>query len=216
MCKAGASPPGAAGPASMARASQPGSSWPGCEPRRLPDGHRLEVRAVRVGITDRLHDRQPALFAELRETAERRMQPDVIVDRLQVLGLERELGPALVVDVVAVGDDGVEAVVAPVELDDDEDPSVGIALRAVGQGERGAGQEGRYGRAAGQERRASQAQAEQFASGRRHGRSSLSFVRRAGIPGNGALAGGPCAGRARLPSRPAARIRSLASVARSS
>src|SRR5262249_23573608 len=31
----------------------------GVEARRVPDGHALEVRAVRVRVADRLHDRQP-------------------------------------------------------------------------------------------------------------------------------------------------------------
>ena len=89
MCRAGASPPGAAGPRVDGPGQPAGFLLARMQPRGMPDGHRLEVRAVRVGIADRLHDRQPALFAELREAVERRMQPDVIVDRFQVLGFQR-------------------------------------------------------------------------------------------------------------------------------
>ena len=50
----------------------------------------------------------------------------------------------LAVVVVAVGDDGVQAVVAAVELDHDQDAALGRARTTGGQRGRGAGQEDRH------------------------------------------------------------------------
>ena len=51
----------------------------------------------------------------------RRVQADVVVDLDDLLLGEVQRRPGLVVEVVGVGNDGVEAVVAAGHLDDDED-----------------------------------------------------------------------------------------------
>ena len=55
------------------------------EPGRVPDGHRLEVRPVRIGIPDALDDRKLLPFEQLGEAAERWVQPDMVVDLVQPL-----------------------------------------------------------------------------------------------------------------------------------
>ena len=98
------------------------------EPGRLPDRHALEVRPVRVGIAHALHDRQPLLARAAWKSFERRMQTDVVVDFLDVRRRDLDRRPLLSIFVVAIGDDGVQAVVAAVELDDDEDAAASTAV----------------------------------------------------------------------------------------
>ena len=84
---------------------------------RLPDVHRLEVRAVGVGVADALHDRQLPLLPQRPEALHAGVQADVVVQADDhVLGLAQR-GPGLVVEVVGVGNDGVEAVVAAGHLE---------------------------------------------------------------------------------------------------
>jgi len=77
------------------------------------------------------------------------VQGEAVVELVQLGGGLLQLGPVLFVVVVLEGDDGVEAVVAAVELDDDQDVA-GVALgRLGGQQVGGVGQEGGHGGAAG-------------------------------------------------------------------
>ena len=60
---------------------------------RVPDVHRLEVRAIRVGIADALHDRQLPVFQQRRHALQARMQADAVVD-LEHAALRRAPGSA--------------------------------------------------------------------------------------------------------------------------
>ena len=89
-----------------------------------------------------------SILQQLGKPAERRVEGDAVVDLVQSLGGRQiDAGPMLLVEVVLVGDDGVEAVVAAVELDDDEHVAL-VRFRLRGQDGGGAGQEGRHGIAA--------------------------------------------------------------------
>ncbi len=91
---------------------------------RLPDLHRAEVRAVRVGIAHPLHDREAPALEELRHPSHRGMQADLGCDLVQLArGKPQRPAPA-VVAVDSVRDDGVQAVVAPQKLHDDQDSFV--------------------------------------------------------------------------------------------
>ena len=109
------------------------------------------MRAVRVRVADALHDGELPAFEQLREAGQRRVEADAVVDLRDGLCVEAQLRAVLAVVVVGVGGDGVQAVVAAVELQDDEDAAVGVALRLGGQGVGRAGEEGRHGGAAGQQ-----------------------------------------------------------------
>jgi hypothetical protein len=120
MCSAGASLTERPQPL-VQRAGQPaGPVGVGVQPARVPDGHRLEVRPVRVRITDALHDRQLPLLQELLQAGQGGMQPHAVVDPADLVLRYLQVRAVLAVVIVAVGHDGVQAVVAAVELQDDE------------------------------------------------------------------------------------------------
>ena len=127
---------------------------------RLPDVHGLEVRALGVRVADALHDRQLSLFPHRPEALHAGVQADVVVQAdHHVLGLAQR-GPGLVVQVVGVGNDGVEAVVAAGHLQHDQD----VVLARRGR-LRGPGHELRDHRAQGHQRRALQASGSETVDG---------------------------------------------------
>jgi len=82
------------------------------------------VGAVGVGIADALDDGGVAIIVEFLEGGEVGVQADVAVDLEDILGIVAESGAGAVVMVIGVGNDGVEAIIAAGELDDDEDGGV--------------------------------------------------------------------------------------------
>ena len=118
------------------------------EPGRLPDRHAAEVRAARVRIPDARNDRQPARFQQLPRVAHRRVQADLAVDLDQPL-LGQPDGLAVPgVPVVLERDDRVDAVVAAVELHDDQDAAVFLGAGGVRRPRQEAGQRRAPGRSA--------------------------------------------------------------------
>ncbi len=104
------------------------------------------------------------------------MKPNVVVDLLDLPCPDLDLGTPLAILVIAIRHHGVEPVVAPIELDHDEDPTLHVRHGTCGPGE-----EQRNGRAAGQERGRTQAQAKHLAACRVHwGAPSCCSVRRDG------------------------------------
>ena len=79
------------------------------------------MRALRVRVADALHDRQLPLLPHRPEASHRGVQPDVVVQANDVVPGLAERGPSLVVQVVGIGDDGVEAVIAAGQLQHDQD-----------------------------------------------------------------------------------------------
>ncbi len=79
---------------------------------RMPDIHRLEVGAIGIGIANSLHNRQLAFLEQPIERPQGGVQADGVVHAEDVLLLQSERGPGLVVQVVGIGDDGVQPVVA--------------------------------------------------------------------------------------------------------
>jgi hypothetical protein len=97
------------------------------------------VGAVGVGITDPLDDGQLAALQQLVEAAQGRVQAQLVVDTDHLLPGETEGRAGLVIQVVGVGDDGVQTVVAAIHLDDNQD---GVLAGLGGPG--GVGQELRH------------------------------------------------------------------------
>jgi hypothetical protein len=90
------------------------------------------VRAVRVRVADALDDGDLVLLEELlADLLEGRVQAQFVVDLDDLGRLNAEGRAELVVQVVAVRDDGVEPVVAAGHLDDDQD---GVLARLGGPG----------------------------------------------------------------------------------
>ena len=88
---------------------------------RLPDIHRSEMRLTRVRVADRLNDGQRLVLIQPGKSVERRMQADISVEFFDPVGRHFDGGPIFAVGFVLERDHGVQAVVAPGELHDDED-----------------------------------------------------------------------------------------------
>jgi hypothetical protein len=113
------------------------------------------------------------LLQQFGEPLERGVQPDMVVDLPHLGGGDLELGPPLAILVVPIRDDRIQAVVAAVELDHDQDPALRRGRSILSEGARGAGQEHRDRRATGQEPGRAEAQAEHRAASRVHGHGDL-------------------------------------------
>ena len=123
--------------------------------RGLPDRHAPEVRAIRVRVADALHDRQPAILDHVGRAAHRRMEPDVVCQLAKPISRQTQLLAMPGVILVAVRDDGVDAVVAPVELDHDQDAAVAVGPAPLSRsGERKTGRVGASERRAERSKRA--------------------------------------------------------------
>ena len=100
------------------------------------------MRAIRVRITDAGHDRQPARIQQLARVAHRRVQADLAVDLDQSLFRQPDRLAITRVTIVLERDDGIDAVVAAVELDDDQNTIVLSWLDRSGRACEEAGQLG--------------------------------------------------------------------------
>jgi hypothetical protein len=95
-----------------------------------------------------LDDRQPAAFQQPGGVSQRGVQSHVVVDLEQLPGGQAQVLAVPGVALIPVGDDGVDAVVAPVELDDHQDAAVALGpggagrLREEAGDGRGQGQQG--------------------------------------------------------------------------
>jgi len=88
--------------------------------RRHPDLGAPEVREVRRRILDALDHRQIARVPDAVQAAEIRMEGERIGDRQHGGGRLADRRAQLGIERVLIGDDGVQAVVAAAELEDDE------------------------------------------------------------------------------------------------
>ena len=109
---------------------RPRSIRPGIEPGRVPVGHALEVRPIGVRITNALDDRQPPALEQLGHGFHCRVQTQPITDPQEVFGRQAQHLSVPRIALIRVRHDGVDPIIAPCELDDDEDPFV--ALRTAG------------------------------------------------------------------------------------
>ena len=125
----------AAQPAQIVASAQirPRSVRPGIVPGRVPVGHALEVRPIWVRITNALNDRQAPALEQLGHGFHRRVQSQSITDPQEVFGRQAEHVAVPRIALIRVRHDGVDPIIAPCELDDDEDPFVALctAARAV-------------------------------------------------------------------------------------
>ena len=95
--------------------------------RRFPDFRGPEVVLGRIRVADILNDGQFALPEKFRQTVAGRMKTDVAGDRDDLFGGNGQLRAKAVVIRVPEWNEGVEAVVSPGQLNEDQDPS--LALR---------------------------------------------------------------------------------------
>src|SRR5205823_6160156 len=86
----------------------------------LPDGHALEMGAVGVGIADTLDDRQAAGLEQPGGISHRGVEADMVVDLEKLIGRQAKRFAMAGITLVRERDDSVDAVVAAVELDDNE------------------------------------------------------------------------------------------------
>ena len=87
----------------------------------LPDVRRPKVRAGRIGVADVRHERQPPVLKQLLQLDHLRMQAEVIVELEHLLGRDADPRTQLVIVIVGVRNQRVEAVVAASQLQDDQD-----------------------------------------------------------------------------------------------
>ena len=78
------------------------------------------MRSARVRVADALDDGQLVLVVQRLERLQVGVEADLIVQVEHLVGGDPDLGSKLVIQPVAVGDDGVQAVVAAAELDHDQ------------------------------------------------------------------------------------------------
>src|SRR5215471_4131329 len=113
----------------VGEASEPAERLAGVRYPRVPVAHRREVRQARMVVAAPVHDSHPAVFVETLEADHRRMEPERVAHLQNVFRRDANAGASAVIGGIAVWHDGVEAVVAPGELEHDED-SLGMLLHA--------------------------------------------------------------------------------------
>ena len=92
--------------------------------RGVPDLDRAEMREIGFGIAHALQHGEPAVLPQRQERRERRMQTGAIGEREDRIARDRDLRPQCVVVEIGVRDDGIEPVVAALELDQHEQVAV--------------------------------------------------------------------------------------------
>src|SRR5579871_1028059 len=97
------------------------------------------MRKGRIVVAAAVDDGEFAVLIKALEADHAAVETEVVVDGADALLGEADFGAVLVIGIVAVGDQGVEAVVAPGELEDDEDLAVGFGVGC--QGGRGAAED---------------------------------------------------------------------------
>ena len=97
------------------------ASFFGVEAGCVPNGHGLEMRAIGIGIADTLDDGEPAFFEQLGHLAQGRVQTDLRIDLHDVAGWQAKTGAVLGITFVGERHDGVDSVVAAIELEHHED-----------------------------------------------------------------------------------------------
>ena len=86
------------------------------------------MRAVRVGVTDALHDRDLTRVVARLELLQVGAQADLAVERQHLLARDGQRRARLVVERIVVGNQRVEAVVAAGHLEHDQDAATGIGV----------------------------------------------------------------------------------------
>ena len=86
----------------------------------LPNIHRMEVAAVRIGVADAGHDGQMALVIELVQRFEVGVQSDAAAELNHVAAGDADGRAQFGIVRVGIRDDSVQAVIAAGHLDDDQ------------------------------------------------------------------------------------------------
>ncbi len=79
---------------------------------------------IRIRVADPLDDRQPPALEQVSRRPHRGVKADAVADFQKLLGREPKLAAVFRIGLVAERDDGVDAVIAAVELKHDEHSSV--------------------------------------------------------------------------------------------
>ena len=85
-----------------------------------PDIGAAEVRAIGIRIADGMHDRQIARVPKLLESLGGRMQSPLVVELQSGVARDADLRPRAMIIVIADRDDGVQAIIAAGQLEDDQ------------------------------------------------------------------------------------------------
>src|SRR5262245_10183827 len=107
--------------ARVGESSQPSERLAAVGYARVPEPHRGKVREARMVVAAAMNDRDRPVLAQPVEPDHRLMEPESIspLDRVALPNADRR--PGAVIGGVAVGNDGIESIVAARQLDDDED-----------------------------------------------------------------------------------------------
>ena len=86
------------------------------------------MRERRLVVANAMDDRHLPVLEQPFEADHRLLKAELVVDPQQVVLPDAQLGTGVVIGVIGKGDDGVEAVIAARQFDDDEDAVVGPRL----------------------------------------------------------------------------------------
>src|ERR1700684_793760 len=86
------------------------------------------MREGRVVVTTAVNDGELAILIEALEVDHAAVETQVIVDGAESFLGEADFGAVFVIGVVAIGDQGVEAVIAAGEFEDNQNLSVGFGV----------------------------------------------------------------------------------------
>src|SRR5262249_21310813 len=90
----------------------------------LPDFSRAKVRAIRVRVANALNDGQLPGIIEVFEAGKILVESHLVVEAKDIFLRETDAGAGLAIIIVAVGHNGVEAIIAASHLEHDENGRV--------------------------------------------------------------------------------------------
>ncbi len=98
----------------------------------MPVGHGGEVRIGRILVTAAMNNGHLAVFIEALESSHARIESKVVVDDAQFVLGNAYIRPLLIIGIVAVGHNSIQAIVAAGELEYDEYLATGGRLGSGG------------------------------------------------------------------------------------
>ncbi len=128
------------------------------------------MAAVIIRVPDALQNGQTPVIQQLAQSLQLRVQAQVVIDPQHVFGGQSQGFAAAAVDIIRIGHDGIQTVIAAGQLQHDQDPLF-VALLALGS-PRSALEESWHGSREGQDRRSRHDTLQELAASLRHERFS--------------------------------------------
>src|SRR6187402_1948754 len=104
--------------------------------RGVPDFHRSKMRAVVPGITDALHDCELAVAPDRQQRLHGRMKAGALVQLQNKIPTDTDARTQGQIIRISEWNDGIQAVVAAVQLDQNQYLAVMFKMRLLSQGKR--------------------------------------------------------------------------------